>query len=231
MKHFVYAILLGGALIASAQTNTPVVGAPPLAVGLPPEGLPIPEDPEAAFLVQERLRLEEEERQFEHERRWMREEEARMEAETRAHEERGLLVLQPGPDGKVTVGYAPEQNVLADVPFTRAIPQSIVAGPPVGSTTNLTGLYVVGRGSQVFSWTQPLAGGVTDPQYGGYRLYWWVSGSTVTNTVDLPKAAQKLLMSGLAGGSSPLTFMFMTVVATNGLESAQSNMLLIPSEP
>jgi hypothetical protein len=114
----------------------------------------------------------------------------------------------------------------------RVISVSAVAAPsvPVTDATNLSGVYIVGRGAQVFSWTQPLLPDQTvDTSISGYRLYWWRSGGA-TNSVDLPKTAQKVLMSGVAGGSKPLTFVSMS--ALNGVvEGVPSNLLLIPTEP
>lgn len=107
---------------------------------------------------------------------------------------------------------------------------SATGGAPVTDATNLSGVYIVGRGAQVFSWTQPLLPDQTvDTSISGFRLYWWRSGGA-TNYVDLPKTTQKVLMSGLAGGSNPLTFVSMS--ALNGVvEGVPSNLLLIPTEP
>lgn len=99
---------------------------------------------------------------------------------------------------------------------------AVLAAPPVGNTTNLFGVYVIGRGTQIL-FLRP-----TTDEYSGYRLYWWTLGGT-TNSVALPKT-QKAMMCGLAGTSSSVTYVMATVL--NGeLESVPSNTVAIVPEP
>lgn len=143
-------------------------------------------------------------------------------------------VIELPSDGQLPVEQGLRFRSVPVVPETTVAPVSralVTTSAPVGGTSNLFGLYIVGRGSQFFTWTQPLnIEASLDPNFSGYRLYWWVPGSTVTNTVELPKTAQKALISGMAGANKPLTFFSMTVL--NGdLESAPSNVLLVSPEP
>lgn len=112
-----------------------------------------------------------------------------------------------------------------------AVSANVPGNVPINNASNLFGVYVVGRGSQVFSWTQPIHEDTSvNTNYSGYRLYWWSAGSSVTNYVDLTRDVQKVLMSGVAGANKPLTFISMTVL-NGSLEGQASNTLLIPSEP
>ena len=97
------------------------------------------------------------------------------------------------------------------------------ASPPVGNTTNLYGVYVMGRGTQLVFWRG------AQEEFSGYRLYWWTLGGT-TNNVDLPKPTQRVMLCGLAGGNQAVTYIMATVL--NGpLESVPSNTVAVPPEP
>lgn len=146
----------------------------------------------------------------------------------------GLTACRSGTQGRAKNDAAVAMKATAvDLAATRATSVGSLAtgGVPVNNASNLFGVYVVGRGSQVFSWTQPIHEDQSvNTNYSGYRLYWWTVGSTVTNYVDLTKDVQKVLMSGVAGANKPLTFLSLTVL-NGSLEGQASNTLLVPTEP
>lgn len=96
------------------------------------------------------------------------------------------------------------------------------ASPPVGNTTNLYGVYVMGRGTQLVFWRG------AQEDFSGYRLYWWTLGGA-TNSVDLPKPTQRVLLCGLAGDKT-VTYVMATVL-NGSLESVPSNTVAVPPEP
>lgn len=227
MRYLVVGAALAVAFTAFGQglvvVSGPTMPSPTTTVGLPEDGsLPTEERQrmERAMLLEEQQQAED---LLRHEAELRREEERyRLEEleRQRLEEEASAATLSLGADGQPVVG------------LPRAIPGALVGGPPVNSATNLYGIYTVGRGAQVFSWTLPLQPGTTlaDTNFTDFKLYWWASGSSVTNVVQFPKDVQKILMSGIAGGSKPLTFFQMTVL-NGALESVPSNRLLVPSEP
>lgn len=216
----VLCFVLAAAVSANATDPGP-------SIGLPDEGLPPWED---LPLLEGELALQwDAERAAAQEAFLRREEQAWAEAEVeRQREAGGGLRVEAGP----ILQAATEAGRLRSIPGS-AVPAAEPEAPALAPEAfSLTGLYVIGRGSQVFSWTQPVTLDLRpDPQFSGFRLYWWALGSGRTNSVDLPKEAMKILISGVAGAEKPITYVFMTVLSTNGLESAESNRLLIPPEP